>query len=237
MDNGDVEMFTLRRSSRIADKERQKFLRNLKSNHSPTMEESRKTSPKPTRKKTNEVIKISAKNSGVNVKKARRTKKTTKTTKTTKRTSCKFSNLKTTKINDMFSLIFKYSRTDDDKNEKYIVLQTIIKLRKELKMKNLMTEIYLNKTNIEICVYKHLVDDGFTLMTISNHLNEILSYKEVDDLDNVITAHKAETCNNLQGDCDNLADMLTMMNFESKQTQEPTDEIDKLNSLICGLMI
>jgi hypothetical protein len=238
-DCGDVEMFTLRRSSRLAEKERQKFLNNL--NYKVEDVEEPKTdnpSPSPkskTSRKKSDVVKMSVdKKAGVNTK-----KKTRKGKKTNKKVN-KFINLETTKINDVFPLIHKYSRTDSERIEKYILLETIIKFRNDINISNLMTDVYINRAAIERYVYLHLSQEcnEVTLMTISNHLSDILSYKEIDDLDTVV--HSKYNHNEPQ-DCDNLVQSLNMMKIDNKQVAEQQmkndlDEIEKLNFLICRLI-
>jgi hypothetical protein len=223
----DVEMFALRRSSRIADKERQKFLNNINSGEN--VEEPKRTSPKPkakaTRKK-NDVVKMSVdKKAGVNTK-----KKTRKGKKTNKKVN-KFIHLETTRIVDVFPLILKYSQTEEEKIQKYLILETIVKFRKEMNINNLMLDVFINRASIERFVYLQLSEEcnEVTLITISNHLNDILSYREIDDLDMVVISTL---------DCDNLVNSLNMMKIESNQTAEEQmkkdlDEIEKLNSLLC----
>lgn len=236
-DCGDVEMFTLRRSSRLAEKERQKFLNNISSgeeSNNATSSHDLSPSPKPkSPRKKSDVVKMSVdKKAGV--------KKTRKGKKTNKKVN-KFVNLETTRINDVFPLILKYSQTEAEKIEKYLVLETIIKFRQEINIKNLMIDVYINRTAIERFVYLHLSEEcnEVTLITVSNHLNDILSYKEIDDLDTVVTSQ-----NTLLEpvDCDNLVNSLSMMNIENKQSVEEEmkkdlNEIEKLNSLICRLIM
>jgi hypothetical protein len=221
----DIEMFALRRSSRIADKERQKFLNNLNSGE--IVEEPKKASPKPkvTRKKI-DVVKMSV-DKKAGVKKPRKGKKTNKKIN-------KFINLETTKINDVFPLIQKYSLTEFEKIDKYIVLETIIKFRKEMNIKNLMTDVYIHKHAIERYVYLHLAEEctEVTLITVSNHLNDILSYKEIDDLDSVIRSRRSMIQNDPQDD-----NNLVSKEAAEEQMKKDLDEIEKLNSMICRLVM
>lgn len=227
----DVEMFSLRRSSRLADKERQKFLNNN------AVEEPKNITPKPARKKS-DVVKMSVdKKAGVN------TKKKTRKARKVKKNANKFMNLEKTRINDVFPLIYKYSQTESEKVEKYFVLQTIIKFRKEININNLMTDVYIHKHAIERYVYLHLAEEctEVTLLSVSNHLDDILSYKEIDDLDTVIRGQTTNTHKEPRF-CDNIVDSLNIMNISSKEATEEQmkkdmDEIEKLNSMICRLMM
>lgn len=237
--NGDIEMFSLRRSARIAEKERQKFIQSLNlldsviNRETPKIDSVQHITSKQTKSKDKELAKVSGdKVSGKIRKKSQKPKKTNNKNN-------KFVNLETTKINDVFPLIRKYSQNEVEKNEKYHLLQTIVKYRKEMKIKNLVTDLYLYKATIEINVYKYLQHNGYTLISITNHLNDILSYKEIDDLDSV-TVDKNENHNTyIEQDCDNLVSSLSMMSIQSKehQMQRDLDEIEKLNSMICRLMM
>jgi len=207
---GDVEMLTLRRSPRIAEKQRLQFVENISALNTFVKKELPKA--KTPRKKGNDVDKM---NVDLQIKK--KTQKIKKTRKNNKKITNKFANLETTKFNDVFPLIKKYSLTEDEKNEKYIILQTIIKKRKALNISNLLTEMYIHKNNIVVYLYNELLQSeySFTLDVISNHLNDILSYREIDDLDSVI--NNKETVEN--------------------QMKDDLQEIEKLNAMICRLMM
>ena len=210
----DVEMFTLRRSARIAEKQRLQFVENI-SAFSTFVKKETTSQKAPKRKascmKDNDVVKM---NIDMQIKK--KTRKTKKT-KVTKKIIDKFANLEKTKINDVFPLIQKYSLTEDEKNEKYIILQTIIKKRKAININNLLSEIYIHKTNIVIYLYNELLQSeySFNLDVISNHLNDILSYREIDDIDTIV------------------------MNKQTAENQMRNDaqEVEQLNALICRLMM
>lgn len=216
--NGDVEMLTLRRSPRIAEKQRLQFEANISALNNTTfvMKEtpSQKTlKPRTYRKKDNDIVKM---NVDVQIKK--KTRKA-KTTKKSKKIIDKFINLEKTKLNDIFPLIDKYSLNDDEKNEKYTILQTIIKKRNAMNINNLLTEMYIHKNNIVVYLYHELslqlTHYTFTLDVISNHLNDILSYKEIDDLDSVINDKQSA----------------------ENQMKNDLQEIEQLNAMICRLMM
>jgi hypothetical protein len=218
-DNGEVEMFTLRRSARIAEKQRVQFVENISAFNTFVKKETPK--PKTPRKKSNDVAKM---NVDIQIKKKAR--KTKKTNKNTRKIIDKFANLEKTKLNDIFPLIKKYSSIEDEKNEKYFILETIIKKRKAINIDNLLIELYIHKNNIVIYLYNELLHSeySFTLDIISNHLNDILSYREVDDLDTVIMNRNNENI------------------CKSKRTAEyqmrnDLQEIEKLNAMICRLMM
>lgn len=211
--NEDVEMNTLRRSPRIAEKQRLQFVKNLSAFVNKEKHNQKSPKPKTPRKKCDDVVKM---NIDVQIKKKKQ-KTTKKTRKNIRKTIDKFVNLEKTKLNDIFPLIKKYSSNEDEKNEKYTILQTIIKKRKEMKIDNLLTEMYIHKNNIVIYLYNELLQSeyAFTLDIISNHLNDILAYREIDDLDAIINDSKsAET-----------------------QMKNDLEEIDKLNEMICRLMM
>lgn len=216
MDNiRDVEMLTLRRSPRIAEKQRQQLVENLSAfNTFAKKEKSSQKIPKARtpRKKENDVAKM---NVDVQIKKKTRKTKTNK--KNNKKIIDKFVNLEKTKLNDIFPLIKKYSLTEGEKNEKYVIVQTIIKNRKALNINTLLTEIYIHKNNIILYLYKELQQSeySFPLDVVSNHLNDILSYREIDDLDDVIN------------------DKQSAENKMKKDLQE----IEKLNAMVCRLMM
>ena len=231
-------MFSVRRSARIADKERQKFIDNLNSDI--RTEEPKKASDNPTKKKkkNNDVVKMSI--DGGNVRKKIVKPKKTKSRKNSKN---KFVDLETTKMNDVFPLIKKYSRSETEQNEKYHLLKTVIKYRKEMNINNLVVDLYKHKAVIEVSVYKHLQIDGYTLITIGNHLSDILSYKEIDDVDSIISSKDANQDTYNYRDCDNLVNSLSVMRIHKsekeiaeEQIRKDLDEIEKLNSMICRLM-
>ncbi len=241
--NGDIEMFSLRRSARIAEKERQKFIQTIHLLNSFTnVEETKKVNDKQKikhvkSKETKVKITVDTK-SGGNIKKKPQKPRTTKKRKQNLKKN-KFINLETTKINDVFPLIKKYSHNDIDKNEKYHLLKTIIKYRKDLNISNRVADLYIHKALVERNVYKYLQHNDFTLISISNHLNDILSYKEIDDLDSIITERHNDHDAYMEQDCNNLINSLNMMSIQSKEQQmkKDLDEIEKLNSIICRLMV
>jgi hypothetical protein len=210
---GDVEMLTLRRSPRIAEKQRLQFVANLSAFNTFEKKEtpSRKAPKSKTpRKKGNDVVKMN-----VDVK-MKKTRKAT-ATKKIKKTVDKFVDLEKTKLNDIFPLIKKYSSNEDEQNVKYFILQKIIKKRKAMNINNLLTEMYIHKNKIVTYLYNELLQSEyeFTLDVISNHLNDILSYKEVDDLDSVINDKQSA----------------------ENQMKIDLQEIEKLNAMICRLMM
>lgn len=213
--NEDVEMFTLRRSARIAEKQRQKFVENISalSNFVPV------SKVKTPRKRTNEVDKM---NVDVQVKKKKRT------AKKTKKVVDKFANLEKVKFNDIFPLIKKYALTENEKSEKDTILQTIIKERKSMNIDNRITELYVHKNKIVIYLFTQLsqvlTEYIFTLQVITNHVDDILSYKEIDDLDSIVMNQKLENiCNDKQ--------------TAEHQMKHDLQEIENLNSMICRLMM
>lgn len=220
-DNADTEMFSLRRSARIAEKQRIQFMNNITA--VVKKETTSQTSPKPKipRKKCRDNAKM---NIDVQIKK--KTRRSKKTKKINKKIIEKFANLATTKLNDIFPLIQKYALTEDEKHQKYIILQTIIKGCKTLNIDNFLTEIYINKHKIIIYVHKKLLisEYSFTLEVISNHMNDILSYREIDDLDTVVMQKKNEC---IQED----------KQIAEHQMKNDLQEIDNLNAMICRLMM
>lgn len=219
--NGDVEMFTLRRSARIAEKQRQKFVENI-SAFSNFVRAEPVLKVKTPRKRRNAVDKM---NVDVQEKKKKRT---TKKTKRIKKVVDKFANLENVKFNDIFPLIKKYALTENEKSEKDTILQTIIKERKSMNIDNRITELYVHKNKIVIYLFTQLsqvlTEYIFTLQVITNHVDDILSYKEIDDLDSIVMNQKLENiCNDKQ--------------TAEHQMKHDLQEIENLNSMICRLMM
>jgi hypothetical protein len=209
---GDVEMLTLRRSPRIAEKQRLQFVANLSAFNTFEKKEtpSRKAPKSKTPRKKGNDVKM---NVDIKMKKTRKAK----ATKKIKKTVDKFVDLEKTKLNDIFPLIKKYSSNEDEQNVKYFILQKLIKKRKAMNINNLLTEMYIHKNKIVTYLYNELLQSEyeFTLDVISNHLNDILSYKEVDDLDSVINDKQSA----------------------ENQMKIDLQEIEKLNAMICRLMM
>lgn len=214
--NADVEMFVLRRSARIADKQRLQLNVSVKT-------ETPAIKWKTPLKRTSEVSKM---NVDSQVKK--KTRKARKPQKKAKKVIDKFADLDKTKISDLFPLIEKYSLSENEKNEKYVIIRTIIKRRNLININNRLTEVYINRNNIVTYLYYEylhtLHEYSFTLDVISNHLNDILSYKEIDDLDTVVMTKRNE---NIMKDT----------NKAENEIYKGLQEMDKLNAMICRLML
>ena len=193
--NRDIEMFTLRRSARIAEKQRQKLTKTIS-----TFNKMETTSQKVSKRKAssnedNVVVKM---NVDVQIKKRPRK---TKNVRNNRKIIDKYINLEKTKLNDIFPLILKYASSEDEKNEKYIILKKLIKGRKAIKIDNFVSELYTHQNKIVLYLYNELLQTlteySFTLNVISNHLNDILSYKEFYDIDTI--AMKQQTKDNQKG--------------------------------------
>lgn len=224
--NEDVEMLPLRRSSRIAEKERLKSQQEVNvfplSNQSILPTRKTKTSRKKQNENTKMEIDVKRKGKGKITKKQRKSKKVIKNINN-------FVDLNNTKINDLYVLIKKYSSSEQERKTKYAIIKTIQKERKTIGIQNLLTDLFYHRIKIERHIFDVLQSQGFTLIDITNHLTDIFSYREIDDLDSV-SPQQYITEPSL------LCSMFDKMNIE-KQVKNDLDEINRLNSLICRLIM
>lgn len=169
--NQDVEMVTLRRSSRIAAKAQEQAVVNNKFVTDIVEPRSKKTATKPKQ------------DTSVKKTKTKTTKR--KTAKNTKAINSKFSDLRKTKISDLFCLIQKYALNEKDKLDKYFVVQTIVKGLKENDIKNKLVDLYNNKHKLTIYVAQKstVTPNKQCWDSVSQHVEDILCYREVDGLD------------------------------------------------------
>jgi hypothetical protein len=217
----EIEMFVARRSQRIANKEQQKLYEH---NSDLTIKSKKKKVNKPVAK-MNIDSSISVK--GKIVKKRQNTGKVI-----SHKLVNKFIDLEKTKISDVFSLVKKYSLSDKERQDKYVILQTILKGLKDMNIKNLLVDMYKFKSNIQLYLYSKLQDKGLTFISICSHIDEILSYKEIYELDEVIGSH-------MNVDCDSLVESMNKIDIKSveHQMRQSINEIDELNSMIFRLMM
>lgn len=90
----------------------------------------------------------------------------------------KFADLNKTKISDLFCLVRKYATSEIDRQLKYLILQTTLKGMKELEISNSLKDLKQEKLKVTTFVTSKL-----RLLDVMEHLEQVLSYKEVDDED------------------------------------------------------
>jgi len=131
----------------------------------------------------------------------------------------KFADLSKTKISDLFCLVRKYATCDTDRQLKYLILQTTLKGMKELDINNLFKDLKQEKLKVT-----NFVTSKLRLLDVMQHLEQITSYKEVDD-DEKITTESVES-----------AESVSMTDAEIA-VRESINTLDDLDSLFRRLLV
>jgi len=131
----------------------------------------------------------------------------------------KFADLSKTKISDLFCLVRKYATCDTDRQLKYLILQTTLKGMKELDINNLFKDLKQEKLKVT-----NFVTSKLRLLDVMQHLEQITSYKEVDD-DEKITTESVES-----------AESVSMTDAEIA-VREGINTLDDLDSLFRRLLV
>lgn len=206
----DVEMSVLRRSTRVVSKPQR-----INYEHPVKRKGERKVKVKSnTRSRSKSKTKTQAKP------KAKTARKRMKTF------IDKFADLRKTKISDMFCLVNKHVLNEEEKQQKYLVLQIILKGMKDNEIKNTLTDLYTHKHKLaSYIVMKQLSTSSPLCFTnVNQHIDDMLSYKEVDGID-MIHTNTIET-----QDTSNMMDTSSVL-------QDGIDALDELQSIFRRLIV
>ena len=151
----------------------------------------------------------------------------------------KFADLRKTKINDLFCLIQKYTCDEQDKLDKYFVIQTILKGLKENNIKNKLVELYNNKRKLIVyVVHKSLLScKPMCLTSVSQHIEDIFCYREIDGVDCLDSLDCLDIANipNIQNHQSNLCHQ--PMDVDMSVIQNGIDTLDALQSIFRRLIV
>jgi hypothetical protein len=222
--NTDVEMFSLRRSSRIVERD----LKRLEEVKVSTVVHIKTKKARTKRSKAATIDVVLPIDGGVVKKRVSKKKKTT----IQKRIKVdKFANLVKSKISDLFSLVHKYAKTLEEKTCKYTILQMVLKNLKELDISNKVVHLYANKKKIEHFVFLKL--QNISIIDIHDHISDILAYGEIDDIDAVATNNT-----NVGLVMDSIVPILTsVQNDREMEIAITIQRVDDINAMICRLMV
>lgn len=198
----DVEMRSLRRSTRVVTKPQ-------RINYQHADNSKKKTKRSKSKPKDQVITKSKTKTKN----KARTSRKNIKSF------IDKFADLRKTKISDLFCLVKKHAVNEQDRQEKYVVLQTILKGMKDNDIKNSLVDMYTNKHKLAgYIVTKFLSTQSPMCFTrIIQNIDEMLSYKEVDGIDSI----------------NNVSDMMDT----TSTLQDGIDALDALQSIFKRLLV
>lgn len=218
MASQDVEMMTVRRSTRVVPKSQKSTL----------------TSPQIAPKKR--IVKRATKATKANKAKTsgkskRNTSSRRKATKRIKTLIDKFADLSKARISDLFCLVKKYAILDEERHEKYIVLQTILKGMKENQIHNTLVDLYTHKHRLACYIVTKLLSTSSPLCftRISQHIEDVLSYKEVDGVDCIPKSNLPATTTSSSSQ--------NTMDVDSSALQEGIDALDALQSIFRRLIV
>lgn len=206
----DVEMGVLRRSTRVVSKpQRMNYDHPVKRQTGRAKSKSKSKTRSRSKSKTKNQAKPKAKT-------ARKRIKTF---------IDKFADLRKTKISDMFCLVNKHALNEQERQEKYVVLQVILKGMKDNEIKNTLTDLYTHKHKLaSYIVIKQLsTSSPLCFTSVNQHIDDMLSYKEVDGVDTINNTIEAQDTNDMM-------DTSTVL-------QDGIDALDALQSIFRRLIV
>jgi hypothetical protein len=208
----DVEMTSLRRSTRVVSKPKR-----INYEHSVKSKGKSKTKSK-TKAKTQ-----------VNTKSRSNAKTSRKRMKTF---IDKFADLRKTKVSDMFCLVKKYAVNEQDRQDKYTVLQTVLKGMKDNDIKNSLIDMYTHKHRLVGYIVTKLLStpSPMCFTRVLQHIEDMLSYKEVDGIECVNASNASNASNDMM-------DTATDETTHQSALQDGIDALDELQSIFRRLLV
>lgn len=127
----------------------------------------------------------------------------------------------------MFCLVNKHALNEQERQEKYVVLQVILKGMKDNEIKNTLTDLHTHKHKLaSYIVIKQLsTSSPMCFTSVNQHIDDMLSYKEVDGVDTINTINTIET-----QDTNDMMDTSTVL-------QDGIDALDALQSIFRRLIV
>lgn len=204
----DVEMTSLRRSTRVVSKPKR-----INYEHSVKSKGKSKTK---TKSKTKAKTQVNTK-SRSNAKTSRKRMKTF---------IDKFADLRKTKVSDMFCLVKKNAVNEQDRQDKYTVLQTVLKGMKDNDIKNSLIDMYTHKHRLVGYIVTKLLStpSPMCFTRVLQHIEDMLSYKEVDGIECVNTSN-------------DMMDTATDETTHQSALQDGIDALDELQSIFRRLLV
>ena len=212
----DVEMTPLRRSTRAVSKPK-------KMNYEHSVKSKTKTKTK---------TKAKAKNKAQANTKSKITKSNAKASQKRIKTFInKFADLRKTKVSDMFCLVKKHAVNEQDRQEKYNVLQTVLKGMKDNEIKNSLVDLYTHKHKLAGYIVAKLLStpSPVCFTRVLQDIEDMLSYKEVDGIDCINAQSSPLTT------CD--SDMMDTTTSATSALQDGIDALDELQSIFRRLLV